>query len=70
MFQKHKLRKEFDQKCIRQIEKAKNSWMHLNRMMDISYGEQDELKYKALLAKAKYVYLLREARQRNISVKK
>lgn len=70
MFQRQKLRKEFDQKFIELMEEAKKDWAHLKQMMDLSYGENEELRYKALLAKAKYVYLLREAKIRKISIKK
>ncbi|MFS0645379.1 YaaL family protein [Siminovitchia sp. 179-K 8D1 HS] len=69
MFQRQKLRKEFDQKFIELMEEAKKDWSHLKKMMDLSYGENEELRYKALLAKAKYVYLLREAKIRKISIK-
>lgn len=70
MFQRQKLRKDYDQKFVELIEEAKNNWAHMKQMMHLSYGEHDELRYKALLAKAKYVYLLREAKIRKISIKK
>lgn len=70
MFQRKKLRKEYDQKFVELIEETKNNWLHLKQLMHLSYGEHDELKYKALMAKAKYLYLLREAKIRKVSIKK
>ncbi|MFD1708125.1 YaaL family protein [Siminovitchia sediminis] len=69
MFKKHKLQKEFDHRLIDLLEKKKREWDEQKHLLRLSYEPQDELQYRTLMAKSKYLFLLKEARKRNISIK-
>lgn len=70
LFQKKKLRKEFDTKLLELMESTKSDWLQLSHMEKLSYDESDELRSLTKLAKAKYFFLFHEAKVRKISVNK
>jgi len=70
LFQKRKLRKEYDQKLIDLIETTKNDWLQLVRLDNLSYDQNVELDTMTRVAKAKYFYLFQEAKRRKVSVKR
>lgn len=69
MFRKQKLRKEFDQNLIDLMETVKKEWDQKSEMHKLSYEPNEELQYQLLLAKAKYIFLFKEAKKRKISIK-
>lgn len=69
MFRKQKLRKEFDQRLIDLMTEIKKDWDQQQEILRLSYERDDELAYRTSLAKAKFIFLLQEAKQRNISKK-
>lgn len=69
MFEKKKLRKEFNQKLITLMENTQNDWLYLSELEQMSYEESKELHILALLAKSKYFFLFKEAKIRKISRK-
>ncbi len=69
MFRKHKLRKEFDHRLIDLMGNVKKEWDQKSDMLKLSYEPNDELQYQMLLAKAKYIFLFKEAKKRKISIK-
>ena len=68
LFQRKKLRKEYDQRLIRLMDDTKNDWFQEQSLVKLSYEENEELRCRTLLAKSKYFFLFREARARKISV--
>lgn len=70
MFHKKKLRKQYDKQLIQLIDRVKKDWDRQKDMKRLSFEQNDELNYQTLLAKSKYVFLLREAKWRKISAKK
>ncbi|HEY4553519.1 MAG TPA: YaaL family protein [Bacillaceae bacterium] len=70
MFQRKKLRKEYDRKLIELMESTKEEWLDQKRLYEMSYEPDDDLQCRALMAKAKYFYLFREAKIRNVSLRK
>jgi len=69
MFRKQKLRKDYDQRLIGLMTDIKKDWDQQKEILRLSYEQNDELAYRTLLAKAKYIFLLREAKERKISIK-
>lgn len=70
MFRKKKLRKQYDRQLIQLIENVKQDWDRQNQMKRLSVEQNEELHYETLLTRAKFVFLLREAKWRKVSVKK
>lgn len=64
------LRNEFDEKLVSQINRMKNLWDRYNSLNEQSYDPFGEMEIQTKITKAKYLYLLREAKKRNISVLK
>ena len=70
MFQrKRKLRKEFDQKLLEDIEKMKVNWFNHKSLIETSYDPSFDTISQAKLSELKYYYLFKEARKRKIKVK-
>lgn len=70
MFRKQKLRKEYNQKLIDLMESTKEDWSKQTHLQKLSYEQSEEQHCATLLAKAKYFFLFREAKARQISLKK
>ncbi|ARI75482.1 YaaL family protein [Halobacillus mangrovi] len=68
MFGRHKkIRKEIDQELLSNIRTLKHEWETLNTIINQSIEPSDEGLTELALVKAKYFYLLREARFRQIN---
>ncbi|RWZ54788.1 DUF2508 family protein [Halobacillus fulvus] len=68
MFSKSKrIKKEMDQELLIQLKKQKRDWEQLNSIIEQSIEPSDEGLLELNLVKAKYFYLLREARFRGIN---
>jgi hypothetical protein len=64
---KGKLRKEYDEKLIKQIHHSKKEWDHQNHLLENSIDPFGQVKLQTKISSAKYVLLLKEARKRRIS---
>lgn len=64
---KNRLRSEYDDRLIQQIKELKEDWDRKNALYEKSVDPFGEMELYTKLAKAKYVFLLREAKQRNLS---
>ncbi len=64
---KNRIQKEIDQQLLMNIKKLKREWEQLNRIIEQSIDPSDEGLQDLALVKAKYFYLLREARNRELS---
>ncbi|MCJ7842935.1 YaaL family protein [Lederbergia sp. NSJ-179] len=69
MFQKEKLREEYNQRLIELMQSTKKDWLYFSQLEDMSYGYDEELHRLALLAKSKYFFLFQEAKKRKISIR-
>jgi hypothetical protein len=63
---KEKLRKEFDEKLLFQLEYLKEEWMRQKNLIEKSIDPSDEVLYELKLVESKYFFLLREAKCRRI----
>ena len=64
------LREEFDEKLIQQLKGLKENWDRQSALLENSFDPYLEMELQTKLARAKYLFLLREAKKRNLSVLK
>ncbi|MFC4402300.1 YaaL family protein [Gracilibacillus xinjiangensis] len=68
MFRKKKIKKEvIDQELLHTIYQLKNEWTNLEDIMARSIEPSERGQFDLAVAKAKYFYLIREAKYRRIS---
>lgn len=65
---KGRLRKEYDEKLLAQLTKFKHHWQQEKQLLEISFDPSEEVICQTKVAEAKYVFLLREAKQRNVTL--
>jgi hypothetical protein len=64
------LKKEFDEQLLTTFINVKNDWLKQTNLVEKSVDPSDEVLLGVKVAKAKYLYLLKEAKKRNISIGK
>jgi hypothetical protein len=65
---KGRLRKEYDEKLLAQLNKYKISWQQEKLLLEKSFDPSEEVTCQTKIAEAKYIFLLREAKQRNVTI--
>ncbi|WP_409296392.1 YaaL family protein [Peribacillus sp. SCS-26] len=63
------LRKEYDQRLISQLEELKRSWLNQKALLEKSVDPSHDIICSVKLAEAKYFYLFKEAKKRNVKVR-
>lgn len=66
--QKTSLRGEFDKQLVEQLNLSKRNWDRQSGLFEKSIDPSGEMEIQTEIAKAKYFFLLREAKKRQISV--
>ncbi|KGX94038.1 hypothetical protein N781_00010 [Pontibacillus halophilus JSM 076056 = DSM 19796] len=69
MFRKRKykaMREEANSQLLDHIERLKNERLYLRKIMEHSIEASEDGRLDVAMTEAKYFYLLREARQRNV----
>ena len=70
MFRKKgKLRKEYNQKLIDSMERAKQEWFQHRSLVNLSIDYNEDLICQTKLAEAKYFFLFKEVKKRQITMK-
>jgi hypothetical protein len=64
------LRKEFDEKLFIQLQHSRNDWSNQKSLVEKCLDPSADVISEARLAEVKYFFLLKEAKSRNISIKK
>ncbi|MDQ0157871.1 YaaL family protein [Robertmurraya andreesenii] len=64
------LRKEFDEKLMEQISEIRTEWANQKSLVEKSFDPSEEILTHAKLTEAKYFYLIREAKNRKINIRK
>ena len=64
------LRKEFDEKLLTQLNNNKEHWQRQKQLLDRSFDASEEAICQTKIAQVKYYFLLKEAKQRNVSIKR
>lgn len=67
---KRKLRKDFDDQLLTTFVNVKSDWLKQTDLIEKSVDPSDDVLLSVKVARAKYLYLLREAKKRNISIGK
>lgn len=62
------LRDEFDEKLINGLHSCKENWQQQKQLLDKSFDPSEEVICEMKLAEAKYFFLLKEAKHRNIRI--
>lgn len=72
MFFKRKgyLRKEFDGKLLSCLEECKMAWLRQKSIGARCVEPTEQLLFDVQLAEVKYFYLLKEAKRRNVQIKR
>ncbi|MBM7663499.1 hypothetical protein JOC85_004375 [Bacillus mesophilus] len=65
---KGKLRKSFNEQLIESLEKNKNEWMRQKEIVNRCVEPSAEVLYHLKLAEAKYLFLIREAKKRKVTL--
>lgn len=64
------LRKEFDEKLLVQINEIRAEWSNQKALVAKSFDPSEEILNETKITDAKYFYLLREAKNRQINIRK
>ncbi|RHW30922.1 DUF2508 family protein [Neobacillus notoginsengisoli] len=67
---KGRLRKEFNEKYLDLLEKAKVDRQQQKTLLDKSFDPSEDVICQAKLAEAKFFFLLKEAKNRKVSIKR
>jgi hypothetical protein len=62
------LRKEFDEKLLTQLNDYKNDWQNQKVLLEKSFDPSEEVICQSKLSEAKYFFLFKEAKYRNIRI--
>lgn len=65
---KGRLRKEYDEKLLIQLNRLKEHWQQEKQLLEKSFDPSEEVICQTKIAEAKYIFLLREAKQRNLTL--
>jgi len=69
-FRKKRLLQAINDELLFVLEKAKDEWMMRKKLIEKSIEPSDLLDYELKLAEAKYLFLLREAKSRKLTLKR
>jgi len=67
---KYLLRKEFDERLLNSLQEFKNDWKQQKNLLEKSFDPSVEVICQIKLAEAKYFFLFKEAKYRNITLKR
>ncbi|RYL90913.1 DUF2508 family protein [Sporolactobacillus sp. THM7-4] len=68
MFRRRKglLRKEIDDSLLESLNKCKEEWLNIQKVIESSIDPSEEVLHELKLAEAKYLFLLKEVRELKI----
>jgi len=69
-WRKGRLRKEFDEKLLTQLNRYKTHWQQEKLLLEKSFDPSEDVICQTKVAEAKYIFLLKEAKQRNVTLLK
>jgi hypothetical protein len=64
---KGRLRKEYDEKLLMQLQRFKNDWQQEKQLLEKSFDPSEEVICQTKIAEVKYIFLLIEAKQRKVT---
>ncbi|WP_203364676.1 YaaL family protein [Bacillus sp. REN10] len=66
---KNKLKKAHDENLMQLLEQSKQEWFKHRELLRLSFEHNEELVAQTKIHEAKYFFLFREVRKRNIRIK-
>ena len=63
---KHYLRKEFDEKLLKDLSELKKEWIRQKEMFKITFSPTKDTECELKLSEMKYFYLFKEAKHRKL----
>mgnify|MGYP003429590317 CR=1 FL=1 len=63
-----RLRKEYDEKLLMQLQRYKNDWQQEKQLLEKSFDPSEEVICQTKIAEVKYIFLLIEAKQRKVTL--
>lgn len=70
LFRKKRLFQSLNDELLFALERAKDEWLMRKKLLEKSIEPSDLLDYELKLAEAKYLFLLREAKLRKLTLKR
>lgn len=67
---KGRLRHEFDEKLLTQLKEYKADWQQQKQLLDKSFDPSAEVICQTKIAELKYFFLIKEAKERNLTIKR
>lgn len=67
---KYSLRNEFDDKLLNRLQEYKDDWQQQKTLLEKSFDPSEEVICQTKLAEAKYIFIFKEAKYRNITIKR
>jgi hypothetical protein len=64
------LRNEYDEKLLQQLDRLKNNWLNQKSLLEKSLDPSDNAITQTKIAEVKYFYLYKEAKKRQVKVKR
>lgn len=64
------LREEFDDRLLSQISDIRVDWANQKALVEKSFDPSEEILSHAKLTEAKYLYLIKEAKNRKINIRR
>lgn len=68
--QKYRLRNEYDEKLIQQLDMLKHNWFNQKSLLERSVDPSEEAIISSKIAQVKYFYLFKEAKKRKVMIKR
>ena len=68
LFSKKRIHDTLDKELLHTLEKVKQEWLMRKALLEKSIEPSYELVYELKVAEVKYLFLLREAKSRNLSM--
>jgi spore coat polysaccharide biosynthesis predicted glycosyltransferase SpsG len=64
------LKREFDEKLIKELEMVKNEWLKQKNLVEKVVEPSEAVIVDLKIAEAKYFFLIKEAKRRRVSIKR
>lgn len=64
------IRKEYDEKLMTKLQEYKDYWQQQKLLLDKSFDPSEEVICQTKIAEIKYIFLLKEAKERNLTLKR
>jgi Protein of unknown function (DUF2508) len=68
--QKEKLRKQYNQELVNELEQLRKNWVNQSSLLERSLDPSEDAIIQTKLAELKYFYLFKEAKKRKVTIRR